>query len=260
MRFSEESPEIGMQSPIEEWFSPGESPVMHSYKKRVSLSGMTLIELIVTIGIIATLAVLGLQGYRQAVLASSKTKCIANLRNIGVAQSLYIASNNGWFVPCRAEIPGVGTVFWCQELLPYLSAGPRLAFPKIGESETLACPIAKGPHPRDPLGYEPSYVSKLSYSQNLELGGGLNTGTMYPPRQKMTSVRYPSKMVLVAEGNRVNALASIFEDPSGLGASYRHGKQLNLLFVDGHVESSRYPITPERGNLTYNWKIGNETN
>lgn len=218
-----------------------------------------MVEMIVVLGIVVTLTVLVFQANGLIMEHARKSKCLANLRAIGQAQSLYIAENNGWFVPNRTEYKGVGTGFWCQELLLYLSA-ERVLYPKVGEHKVFVCPEAKGPFPSDPLGYDSSYIKKLSYAQNIYLGGGLNAEAYgYPDRRKSSSVIQPSRMVLVAEANRVNIRSEVFEgDASGLGATYRHNKEMNLLFVDGHVESSRYPVTREAGNLRFNWKIEDE--
>jgi len=230
------------------------------YKRRIAhREGFTIVEMIVTIGIVLTLALLLFQGYGRVMGASQKSKCVANLRAIGGAEILYVADNDGWFVPNRAELPGIGTVFWCQELLPYLSSGNRVAFPKVGESKVLVCPGAKGPSSSDINGYESTYIAKLSYAQNIYLGGGLNTEAYgYPARQKLASVSKPSRMVLVAEASRVNARSELFDVPLGSGAAYRHNKEMNLLFVDGHIESSQYPVTSEAGNSIFNWRIEDE--
>lgn len=226
-----------------------------------SQEGFTVVEMIVALGIVLTLALLIFQGYGSVIRASQKSKCVANLRAIGGAEILYAADNNGWFVPNRAEHPGVGTVFWCQELLSYLS-GARVAYPKVGESPVFVCPRVKGPFPSDRDGYDPTYIAKLSYAQNIYLGGGFKADAYgYPDRQKLASVSKPSQMVLVAEANRVNIRSEVFDgDQSGLGATYRHNKEMNLLFVDGHVESSRYPVTSEAGNSKFNWRIEDEKN
>ena len=56
----------------------------------------TLTELLVSIGIIAILATLTVQGYSKIAASVAKGKCIANLRNLHVAFATYIQDNGYW--------------------------------------------------------------------------------------------------------------------------------------------------------------------
>lgn len=76
--------------------------------ERRSCRGFTLIELLVVVAIIGLLAILLTPSLLEAQRKSLKTKCLSNLRQIGVAIGLYGADHEGRF-PClyRAEIwPG----------------------------------------------------------------------------------------------------------------------------------------------------------
>ena len=53
-------------------------------------------ELLVVIGIIALLVSLLLPALNKARQAANTTKCLANLRSLGQAMSLYVAENRGW--------------------------------------------------------------------------------------------------------------------------------------------------------------------
>lgn len=220
--------------------------------------GFTLVELLVVIAILGVLTSLAFPFITKATLSAQKTACLANLRQIGVAQTLYSNDNDNYFTPNRSEEPGVGSTFWCQLLVPYLSGGPVVGWPNVAKAEVFHCPAAKNLYPTDTMGYRSDYVEKLSFSQNILLGGGRNTdiGYAYPPQQRRSAVKKPSKMVLVTDGTAVNVAPWSFEP----GGPYRHNGGCNLLFVDGHVETGRYPLDPNAGNKTYNWSIGNEDN
>lgn len=224
------------------------------------LAGFTLIELLAVIGILLVLVALVFPAVKKVESAARKTTCLANLKSIGIAQTQYSADNDNWITPNRWNESPSSTVFWCQELAAYITGKDRAGWPQPAtECKVFHCPRAKGPFPIDPVGYNSGYVEKCSYSQNIVLGGGKNAEAEgYPPMQKRTSVQKPSKMVLVAEGAAVNMASWSYE--GGSASVARHGKENNLLFVDGHVESSAYPVTPEQGNKTYNWSIGNENN
>ncbi len=57
--------------------------------------GFTLVELLVTITIIATLAGLSLVAVRSLRDGANQTKCASNLRNIGIAMQMHAQDNNG---------------------------------------------------------------------------------------------------------------------------------------------------------------------
>lgn len=59
--------------------------------------GFTLLELLVAMAIIATLAVIGVLGVRAAMVWSRQSACMGNLRNIGAALHLYAADHDGRF-------------------------------------------------------------------------------------------------------------------------------------------------------------------
>ena len=61
--------------------------------------GFTLLELIVAMTIVAVLASFTINLTKQARLAAHKTACASNLRQLGVAVSLYLNDNDNRFPP-----------------------------------------------------------------------------------------------------------------------------------------------------------------
>jgi len=118
-------------------------------------AGYTLIELVVVISIILILAAMLLPVFERAVKAAEATSCLANVRDLALANRLYISDYDERLPPALIEIPNsTQKNCWDVLLLPY-----------VGSHRIYLCLADENPTPG------PAYTNSLihSYGINLDL-------------------------------------------------------------------------------------------
>lgn len=227
-------------------------------------NGFTLVELLVVILIVATLAVLGFLGLTKAREQAINAADTSKLRQVGVALAAIAQDNNNIIPHNNPNKPGFG--------IPNTSTsqnGPNRYnfhemvdryFPPPGnfnptsiynfetreDSESIYCSKAARPW----SGYRPSGARKLpgplwfSYQSNLNHGNWAGNLLLVPD---------PSKIVICAETNHLGGemrpkdRATFEADKETRYRVSRAGNTALYLFVDGHVER----LQGERGEAYY---------
>jgi prepilin-type N-terminal cleavage/methylation domain-containing protein/prepilin-type processing-associated H-X9-DG protein len=226
----------------------------------------TLVELLVVIGIIAVLISLLLPSLNKARQAANKVNCLSNLRQVGLAFSLY--SVGGKFYPPERYTNATGeTVYWYNVIIPE-------TMDNYGPGKTLFCPDDQ--YAADLIGTN-GYLSALqwfrvSYGYNYTAFGAPDY--MIPwwmaaevpdqvNRAVFGRVAHSSETILLADTAIGWDLASWgsfipWPDPNLGYLNPRHGggkkgSFCNILWADGHAGSVRSDIdlTPPYPNAMY---------
>jgi len=190
--------------------------------------GFTLIELLVVIAIIAILAAILFPVFITVKARAKAAHCLSNLRQIGVALSLYIPENGGRFPPHLSQPGNFLTGGWFFVLKKYART-PVLAF----------CPSS-------PDKYKRADPPIVTYWRNVYTDYWSNSFyDVAPPTEG--AFPYPRTTVFVMDGpNEGYGHHTWWGPPTTwpVGGDYlklavesetRHGGGANVLFCDWHV-------------------------
>ncbi|MFN6094401.1 MAG: prepilin-type N-terminal cleavage/methylation domain-containing protein [Verrucomicrobiota bacterium] len=218
--------------------------------------GFTLTELLVVIAIIAILAALAWPMTSRWISKSKDTKCIYNLRQIGIAIRMYANDNNGNIVPGFArdtnDTPIVGV--WQNALAPHLNLSP---ISTLRSNKDWQCPKAKN--------YQINTAGRTSYAIN---GRITYPGTTGDRRTRFVSLPEGRRFVLVTDqpmlGNDYVYETSFGADANRPVSEYfRHNDMIHVLWTDLSVSPASYnELMANRSNLNkslwkYSGAIGN---
>ena len=211
----------------------------------------TLVELLITVAIIAILAALLLPALNAAREKAHKISCCSNLKQIMQAHIIYTANNNDYLLPLvHMSASGKSAITYWPGILN--SADPM-------SWKIFRCPVntpqQNWSNPESAHGYwvfqqlkEKGYKDGISYgiSQRHLYAGGLS-----PVTRKITDIRrslinfidstnaYPWAGVMYTGSASMDSIVPMGSDTKQLrvGDLPSHGRYINSAWTDGHVES-----------------------
>ena len=201
---------------------------------------ISLIEVIVTICIMALLTSIALPVYWKVKGTATGVGCVSHLRNLGLAFGQYSADNRNR-LPHHddgTDVPPTGFV-WYKKVLPYLMADDE-----------------EGSKYRQDIGFSNSETNLnkviFSYKMNSRLEDYKGSKKFFSPVfRDISSINFPSKTVLIFDG-RADKIPYSFQSygpPTYVEA--RHNEKAGILFLDWTVKI----VEGENDDKGY-WKNG----
>ena len=237
--------------------------------------GFTLIELLIVIAIMTILVGISLPALARAKEKANRIVCANNLRQLGLAQTLYFDDNHQTFPGARIPktAPGAPSGYsddnmlwsdlasfaaagqtelaWFNVLPPYVGAKALWQYAEspstfVNHRTILTCPTSAGMAPeRDPL-----KNVMFDYALNNKGNTGLPSNVGYGTNFTLNFVACPAAFVIYSEMRTHSSEKPFYgTDPSkNLGTSHgyttqlssRHDAGVNLNFADGHVAYFKY--------------------
>lgn len=201
--------------------------------------GFSLLELLAVLAIMVILTTLFLVGLSAVMERAKQAKCINNLRQLGVAVSLYAQDNGG-------RLP-VHTMYWYPSWFDYVK-------PYLDGKKVPYCPSFDFKTRTPGQGYTGySYNANFGEINHIE-GGMIQKNQMVFLHPAITPVFWEDTQ---SGGNPYGGWPASWGGTS-YQFDFRHNDMMNVLMLDNHVEQLRKPTGAALQNATsfpqYKWE------
>lgn len=237
---------------------------------RTSAQAFTLLELLVVIAVVSILAGLLAAGLKAAREQGKSTRCIANLRQIGLGTAMYADDYGDQFHHVDGHIPDQGQWTanpWTDQILspnhPSAYWGVAYIHYLGGAKEIFRCPNAQRVDEwrEEGLPYPSSFWLNSTYGVNRHLispfdgrvPGPLKIASLISPQSTIVAQDaaeqrmegpddslglFPGQSEILRQWR--TGLQHLYPERQMWQEWYRHGKRCHTLWVAGHVSSIRF--------------------
>jgi len=251
---------------------------MMNTTERGKSAAFTLMELLIVIAIIAILAVILLSALSGAKKKAQRTRCLNNMKQIGVAAQLYSVDYQDYFAYPNWGVPGYPRHYgW---LYRSVDGGPPtdislfeqgLFWSYLQNRGVYYCPLDNTNLPAA-TGTNSPLQRANKWSTYVMNGAVMGYGKLdIPNTYRLSQAKILGVLLWEPDESQASASNDIYNDgastpyapPFDMGISMRHLPGCNLLFIDGHVEFKKYQIglseCQAAGPNEFWWSPGSKT-
>lgn len=211
-----------------------------SHLRCVTRPAFTLVELLVTIVIIASLAALGFAGYNKMRANANRTVSLNNISNLQIVNALYASDNNGRYISTFAKDSDGKTSTWPRnpDFLDLMLSSTDV--PRGGQAnrvpQSMLDPTAYKARANsfDKLWGSYGMFSRVGFNSGSEdVDSSYSIGELSEPHR--TAAFTTAVNWLVQYGGRFHwdGTEGKVNQPA---MAYRHNDKSLVVFYDGHVE------------------------
>ncbi len=208
----------------------------------VKRSRFTLIELLVVIAIIAILAAMLLPALSAARERARGNNCKANLKNMGNAVVMYTTSYDEYIPMAIMGLENSKWRFWAGTIATQIDGVSNWSWgweedSQDGTKKIFQCPtlISSGEGKSDRTGG--SVYHQITYAYYYRAGNDQNAGSAAYKARTLAILANPTEALLVTENDKYPDWKFCFGYGSDFYLGAPHGKTMNCLYADGHVDS-----------------------